>query len=36
MNFLEFYKKYRDEYKDLFYRFRLRYNEGQMMDADLW
>lgn len=35
-NFLEFYKKYRDEYKGLFDKFKLFYKEGEGMDPDLW
>ena len=36
MNFLEFYKKHKDEYKDLLSRFKLIYAPGQAMEHELW
>lgn len=36
MNFLEFYKKYRDQYKDLFSKFKLNYEPDQCMHPDIW
>jgi deoxyadenosine/deoxycytidine kinase len=36
MNFLEYYKKYREEYKDLFQKFKLVFGEGEMMKESLW
>ncbi len=36
MNFLEFYLKYRDQYKHLFEKFKLNYETGKSMDADIW
>jgi hypothetical protein len=36
MNFLEYYKKYRDEYKELFAKFKLVFNPGESINPDLW
>ena len=36
MNFLEYYQKYRNEYKELFAKFKLVFEVGKAMDPDLW
>jgi mRNA (guanine-N7-)-methyltransferase len=36
LNFLEYYKKYREEFKDLFPKFKLVFNAGESMDPELW
>ena len=37
MNFLEFYEKFKHEYKSLFPKLGLKLNEpGAAMDKDLW
>ena len=36
MNFLEFYLKYREQYKDLFAKFKLNYEPEQHMHPDIW
>lgn len=37
-NFIEFYKKYKDEYKDLLCRIfnKINYEPGQTMNKELW
>jgi len=36
MNFLEFYLKYRDQYKSLFEKLKLNYEPGKCMHPDIW
>lgn len=36
MNFLEYYVKYRDDYKELFPKFKLIFGPGESMDPELW
>lgn len=36
MNFIEFYIKYRDQYKELFGKFKLNYEPGKHMDPECW
>ena len=36
MNFLEYYAKYKFEYRDLFPKFKLTYGPGESMDPELW
>jgi hypothetical protein len=36
MNFLEYYKKHREEFRDLFSKFKLIFDVDQHMDEDLW
>jgi hypothetical protein len=36
MNLLDYYKKYRDDYKELFQKFKLVFAEGEMMKESLW
>lgn len=36
LNFLEYYKRNREEYKDLFAKFKLVFGPGERMDPELW
>lgn len=36
LNFLEYYKRNREEYKDLFAKFKLVFGPGEQMDPELW
>lgn len=36
MNFLEYYNKYKNDYKDLFAKFKLIFGPGKSIEKDLW
>lgn len=36
LNFLDYYKKYRGEYKELFHKFKLVFEAGRSISEELW
>lgn len=36
VNFLEYYREYKEDYKELFTKFRLNFDVGKQMDPELW